>query len=87
MAENLTPAEQTRFLNMRLSIFRFWENVHYQYRMGLYEENEYSKQKEAWRIVMNLDDATVQVWCSRRLTFSAEYMVDIDGLLDKYQCN
>lgn len=85
--ETLTPSERLQWYNAQLAMYRYWENVHYQYRMGLYDEEEFVKHKEAWRIVMNRDEATVNVWCERRQTFSSEYAAEMDGLLDKYQCD
>jgi hypothetical protein len=29
---------------------------------------------------------TVDVWCSRRSTFSPEYVAEIDSVLEKYSC-
>ena len=84
--EPLTPTEERQFQAQRLALFRYWENVHYQYRMGLYDEEEYSKHKEGWRISINGGAATVRVWCERRLTFSAEYMMEVDRLLDEHKC-
>ena len=30
-------------------MLRYWEDVHYQYRLGLYDEVEYERQKAAWK--------------------------------------
>ncbi len=45
--EELTPDEEIQFRYRQLTVFRYFENVHYQYRQGLYDEVEFSAQKEA----------------------------------------
>ena len=85
-AESLTPTEQLQYLNAMVVLFRYWENVHYQYRMGLYDDSEFSTHKEAWRIVMNRDEPAAQIWCDRRLTFSPEFRTDMDELLSNFSC-
>ena len=84
--ESLTPTERLQFINSVNVLYRYWENVHYQYRMGLYDESEFSTHKEAWRIYMNRDEAPVRFWCERRLTFSPEFRSDMDELLSKFSC-
>ena len=84
--EPLTPGEKLQFSNHSISMHRYWENVHYQYRNGLYGEADFSTHKNAWRIIMNGDSHTVEVWCSRRSTFSPEYVAEIDSVLEKFSC-
>jgi len=43
--EQLTGDEQFQFRLRSNALFRYWEDVHYQYRLGLYDEEEYSRQK------------------------------------------
>ena len=47
--EKLTPAEHFQYMSRTKAMFRYFENVNYQYRQGLYEESEYDKQKTAWK--------------------------------------
>ena len=84
--EPLTPGEKLQFVNHSISMHRYWENVYYQYRSGLYDEADFSRHKNAWRIIMNGDSPTADVWCSRRSTFSRDYVAEIDSVLEKYSC-
>jgi hypothetical protein len=84
--EPLSPGQKLQFSNHSISMHRYWENVHYQYRFGLYDEVDFSRHKNAWRIIMNSDSPTVEVWCSRRSTFSPQYVAEIDSILEKYSC-
>ena len=47
--EPLTEDEQLQFRFRSNALLRYWEDVHYQYRLGLYDEVEYSRQKAAWK--------------------------------------
>ena len=50
--EDLTPTELFQFEMRTNALFRYWEDVHYQYRVGLYDDAEFEKQREAWRVSM-----------------------------------
>ena len=45
--EELTPFEMYQFERFTNALFRYWEDVHYQYRVGLYDDAEFETQKEA----------------------------------------
>ena len=47
LGEQLTADEQYQFRQRTNALLRYWEDVHYQYRQGLFDEAEYSRQKEA----------------------------------------
>ena len=83
--EPITAVERYRYERTRTALFRYWENVHYQYRNGLYDDDEYITQREAWRDV--LSDAPVrELWCGRRDRQSRQFVVEIDSLLGDAQC-
>ena len=48
--EALTPDEETQYGHRSAALFRYYENVHYQYRQGLYDEPEYRAHKDAWAV-------------------------------------
>jgi hypothetical protein len=84
--KSLTPGETLQFSNQNIAMHRYWESVHYQYRNGLYDEADFSTHKKAWRIIMNRDSPSVEIWCARRSTFSPEYVAEIDGMLEQFTC-
>ncbi len=45
--EQLTDDEHLQFQLRSNALLRYWEDVHYQYRLGLYDEVEYERQKAA----------------------------------------
>jgi len=82
----LTPQEQYRF-NMRSNaLLRYWENAHYQYRVGLYDDVEFSKQKEAWRSALQRSAGMRTYWCDVRTLYSPEYMAEMDALMPVSGC-
>ena len=68
------------------ALFRYWENVHYQYRVGLYDETEFATQREAWRAALTGPSPHAEFWCGRRTTYSPEFAADIDSLLGANEC-
>ena len=84
--EELTPDEFVQYDHRNAAMFRYFENVHYQYRLGLYDEAEYSKQKEAWRLYFAAAKTAAAIWCDYRKTVSAEFMAEIDSLLTTDSC-
>ena len=84
--EDLTPDEYVQYEHRSAAMFRYFENVHYQYRLGLYDEAEFSKQKEAWRSYFAVGKMRVALWCDYRETTSAEFMAEIDSLLPTKSC-
>ncbi|MGB5353618.1 MAG: hypothetical protein WBN32_08420 [Woeseia sp.] len=82
----ITATERFQF-NMRTNaLLRYWEDVHYQYRVGLYDEIEFSKQIEAWRAALQRSEGMRVYWCEVRELYSPEYMAEMDALLPADAC-
>ena len=84
--ETLSESEQWIHDRRTNAWFRYWENVHYQYRNGLYDQVEFSKQVEAMRRVVNTSPGMVDHWCRTRTTYSPEFAAEMDSLLSRYTC-
>ena len=78
--EELTPDEQLRYDLRSNALLRFWEDVHYQYRQGLYDEAEYAAQKSAWAVSMQSAGLSAY-WCRVRTLYSPLFMAELDDLL------
>ena len=85
--DELTPDEYMQFSFRTSAMYRYWENVHYQYRQGLYDEVEFSMQRNAWQEFMNASEAAVKIWCGMRGQASPEFVLEIEKLLNKHTCN
>jgi hypothetical protein len=56
------------------------ENVHYQYRQGLYDESEYHAQREIWRVRMQ-KSVFRDMWARSRRTISPLFAQEIDQII------
>ena len=86
LGEELTFDEQYRYERYTRGMFRYWENVHYQYRLGLYDELEFVKQRAAWQAYLARSKGGVARWCSVRDQFSPDYRREMDELLTTVTC-
>lgn len=84
--EALTEDESYRYTIITRAFFRYWENVHYQFRQGLYDNAEFSKQREAWATYAASSEAVVSFWCGHRREFSAEFASEFDMLIPGNSC-
>ncbi len=83
--EELSPDEQFQYRLRTVAWFRFFENVHYQYRQGLFDESEFVTAKEAWKMVLKAK-ATIEIWCGYRHSISPDARAEVDSLLTTYSC-
>jgi len=77
---NLNEVEKRRFDVIRGMQARYFENMHYQYRAGLFDDEEFLAQREFWRRVYS-QKANIDYWCSVRDTYSPEFKAEINGLI------
>lgn len=61
--EPLTAIEFERFQALQGAYWRYRENVHYQYRNGLYEEDEYLALREVWLNDVDTDEVRRTLFC------------------------
>ena len=80
LGEQLTEDEQFQFRLRSNALLRYWEDVHYQYRLGLYDEVEYERQKGAWKATFANSVGFVHYWSEVRTLYSPTFASEIDGL-------
>ena len=78
--EEITGAELERLEIMMNAYFRYWEDVHYQYRAGLYDDSEFSRQKQSWANLLKSRSA-LEHWCGVRDRHSETFVIEMDSLL------
>lgn len=83
--EELSAEEQFRLERLTLSYFRMWENAHYQYRNGLYDEAEFAGARNAWKVRLNRPRVT-EIWCRTRVNYSPVFVADMATLLPADAC-
>ena len=85
--EEATLDERYQYELITRAIVRYWENVHYQYRQGLYDDAEFTAHREAIRGYFASSKAIVEFWCINKHAMSHEFAKEIDGLLTTYDCS
>ena len=78
--EPLSGAERQRYSSYAYARLRYWEDVHYQYRIGLFDETEFAAQRESWRAVLR-QAGLRDFWGRSRSNFSPDFAAEIDALV------
>lgn len=89
LARTDEPLTDTQAYQVRLyfnGLYRYWEDVHYQYRADLYDDDEFLSQREAWRSSVSGSRHSRDYWCEARLQYSPEFREEIDALLPPSAC-
>ena len=81
LGEPLTADERFQFEFRTNALFRYWEDVHYQYRHGLYDQVEYASQKAAFKATLASNVGLVAYWRQVRPLYSPRFAAELDGLL------
>lgn len=82
----LTPSERYQFEVRSNALLRYWEDVHYQYRMGLYDEEEFDRQREAWSVTLRESQGFREYWCHVRARYSPSFANEMNRLLPPQAC-
>ena len=85
--EDLSDAEQLMVNVQSESAFRLWQNVHYQGRNRLYDEEEFTKHVDTMRSVLSRSPWLVQYWCGNRQLYPAKFAAEIDSLIPSETCH
>lgn len=83
--EELSEIEQFQFQRHYNAWFRYWENMHYQYRIGLYDESEFAKHRETVQKSFSTSPGIVKYWCRVSSLYSLEFVAEIDALQTTYK--
>ena len=83
--QELSSLEQNQFDRYANMLFRYWEDVHYQYRNGLFDEAEYGAQTAAIQRAMS-GPGLFRFWCDRKAEYSPEFVSEINRLRPDDQC-
>jgi len=84
--QEVTPEELYQFRMRSNALLRYWEDVHYQYRLGLYDEEEFSRQRLVWRNSLTTAPGFRKEWCDTRQWYSTEYAAEMDSMLPEGAC-
>jgi hypothetical protein len=78
--EELSADDRFRLDRISRAYFRYWENAHYQYRNGLYDETEFAGSREGWKYRLSRPGVAAS-WCDSEKLYSPEFVAEIERLL------
>ena len=84
--EDLSATEEYMLFSRAELIFRYFENVHYQYRLGTYDEGEFAGHMVTMREVVTNTASLIEFWCYNSSQFSDEYERAANEILGEDLC-
>ena len=84
--EELSADEEMQLYLISVGRNRSWENIHYQYRQGMFDEMEFAAERNAWRRIISRDKSFLKYWCPARSTYSLEFVAELESLFDDNKC-
>ena len=84
--EELTTDEEHQYFLLFVANMRDWENIHYQYRHGTFDKNEFDAEKTTWQYLININKAFARGWCPTRQNYSPEFAAELESLLYEDVC-
>jgi hypothetical protein len=78
--EELSPDDRYRLDRISRAYFRYWENAHYQYRNGLYDETEFAGSRKGWKFRLSRPGVAA-IWCDSEEMHSPEFVAEVERLL------
>ncbi len=84
--EELTADEEHQYFIYWVANMRDWENIHYQYRNGMFDDREFYAEKSTWQSLISRNKAFARNWCLTRQNYSPEYAAEINNMLADDVC-
>jgi hypothetical protein len=84
--DELSAAEQFMVRTRSETVFRLWQNIHYQYRQGLYDESEFEASIATFSQIMSRHPSLMDTWCQTSTMYSAEFAEHLQSLLPEESC-
>jgi hypothetical protein len=78
--EELSPDDRFRLDRISRAYFRYFANAHYQYRNGLYDEEEFRGTRAALKTRLSRPGAAA-IWCDSEEQYSREFVAEVERLL------
>jgi len=79
--EMLTPVERYRLAGFTEAYWRYRESVYFQYRNGLYDEEEYLSLRSVWLREIETEKWYRDHYCRRRSRSPSDLTAEIDSLM------
>ena len=79
--EPLTTRKQIWQRGASRAAFRHWENVYFQYRVGLFSEQELDTYRVYWRDVTRCRSWQQEFWAAAKMQFDSNFREEMDSIL------
>ena len=86
VGEELSADEERQVWLYQVANMRDWENMHYQYRHGMFDEIEFEAEKTSWQFVISTNKSFARVWCQTRQNYSPLFVAEIESLIQGESC-
>jgi hypothetical protein len=77
--DDLTPVEQYQYYRHRSAWVHYWNNMAYQYEMGMYDESEFELQISTIRADMETFPGLKIHWCNNKYAATKRLVEAIEG--------
>ena len=79
---SLTAEETRQLFQLYVSNLRLWENIHYQYRNGVFDEAEFAAERNSWKSLGERTPLLRGVYCQLKLrgALSPAFVAEMDKL-------
>lgn len=84
--EELSDTERFMVGSRNEAVLRHWENIHYQFRQGLYDKSEFDASLATFSTILGDQPALMEKWCQDRTDYSAEFAKQLQALLPPDSC-
>ena len=86
VGDDLSPQERLRYQFRNRAWFDIAQNSHYQYRQGLFDDDEYEALMYGWKEYANISPGVAEVWCLVRMGHSPDFRTVMDSMFDNLEC-
>lgn len=80
--EEISDVEFRMFRTYQGALWRYRENVFYQYQQGMFDEDEYVGQRENWRPSVTSEPVDRAIWCERQDIHSPAFVAEVNSLME-----
>ena len=78
--EELSPDDRFRLDRISRAYLRYFANLHYQYRNGLYDEEEFRVARVGLKVRLSRPGVAA-MWCATEEQYSREFVAEVERLL------
>lgn len=87
LGQDLDETESVRYLYHSLATIRNYENVHYQYRLGLFDREEFAGELNGFVRLLSGSVGLTRIWCQFRTIASTDFRIEVDAMIDDLDCD